>query len=151
MVALETKDGVIYRANCGCSSTECGLVLELEYDPEINDVSLNMYQKLFYCSWFGIDINSKLFWLKDMWYRFKGAIKLIHTGRIELEEAFLLNDEKQIDDFVFALQEGRRKIMETNAITCPSCNKRMKMFGVDGSGGTKYCCDDCHETTTIVK
>jgi len=110
MKIMEFDDAVYYYANCGCGSNECGLTLELEYDPKINDISLNMYQKLIYCSWFGIRTMDKFYWFKDMYNRIRGALKLLFTGKIQLEESFLFRESEQIDHFIIALQEGREKI-----------------------------------------
>ena len=101
-----------YRATCGCGSSDCGLTLELEYDPEINYVTLNIYQDLLYCSWFGVTPLDKFYWFKDMWNRIKGALRLLLTGRIRLEESFLFKEEGQINDFIAAIQEGREKIKD---------------------------------------
>jgi hypothetical protein len=110
MKVAEFDNAIFYRANCGCGSDDCGLTLELEYDPEINMVSLNMYQKLAYCSWFGVSPTEKFYWFKDMYNRIKGALKLFFTGKIELEESFLFRESEQIDHFILALQEGMEKI-----------------------------------------
>ncbi len=101
---------IYYRATCGCGNDECGLTLELEYDPELNYVTLNMHQKLIYCSWWSIDPLDKFYWIKDVWHRIKGALKLLFTGRIRLEESFLFRDKEQIDSFLTAIHEGRERI-----------------------------------------
>jgi len=111
MKVMEFNDAVYYRANCGCGSDECGLTLELEYDEEIKDISLTIYEKLAYCSWFGVKILSKFYRFHDIWHRIKGATKLLFTGQIILEEAFLFRDSQQIDAFITALQEGKEKIV----------------------------------------
>lgn len=110
MKVMDFEEAIYYRANCGCGSDDCGLTLELEYDPEINDITLNMHQRLLYCSWFGVDSLDKFYWFKDMWQRIKGALKLLFTGRIRVEESFLFRDPEQMDDFVTAIKEGREKI-----------------------------------------
>ena len=107
---MEFDDGVYYRATCGCGSDECGLTLALEYDRDVNDIKLSVYTKLVYCSWFGVDTFDKFYWFKDMWARIKGSLKLLFTGRIQLEECFLFKDEDQIDAFITAVQEGKGKI-----------------------------------------
>jgi len=111
---MEFDDSIYYRAMCACGSDDCGLTLELEYNHGLNDVVLNVYTRLVYCSWFGISPVDKFYWFKDMWSRIKGALKLLFTGRIQLEESFLFNEIKQIDDFITALKEGREKIENTS-------------------------------------
>lgn len=109
---MDLETTVYYQATCGCGNSECGLTIELEYDPEMNDVSLTMYQTLTYCTWFGIMTFDKLYWFKDMYRRIGGALKLLFTGRIRLEESFLLRDTEQMDAFITAIQEGREKVKD---------------------------------------
>jgi hypothetical protein len=135
MKTLESDDKTwhMYRAACQCGNPKCDLSLELEYDREINDVTLTLYKDLYYCSyWFadcrdsfkwvtkilgkkrGVDVQDwledKYYIAKDIWYRLKGAVRLLFTGRIELEEAFLFENEEQIDAFLNALNEGKIQI-----------------------------------------
>jgi len=107
---MEFDDAVYYRAMCACGSDDCGLTLELEYDHGLDDIVLTIYTKLTYCSWYGISPVDKFYWFKDMWQRIKGAFKLLSTGQIRLEESFLFNEAKQIDDFITAIQEGKEKM-----------------------------------------
>ena len=107
---LDSKEPVIfYKANCGCAGG-CDVTIELAYDREIEDVTMSIWQKLVYCSWWGIDPCARFYWFRDMWHRIKGAIKLLWTGRIRVEEAFLFSDPEQIDAFLAAMKEGREKI-----------------------------------------
>jgi hypothetical protein len=115
MKLMDLEDWVYYRANCGCGSDECGLTLELEYDPDLNDVTLNIYQKMIYCSWWGVNSTARFYWFKDMWHRIKGALKLLFTGRIQLEESFLFKGDDHVDAFITAIQEGREKVKKAAA------------------------------------
>lgn len=106
----EYKDCVFYRVGCMCGSSYCDLTMEMEYDPELNSIILVFYKELIYSSWFGLIINAKLYWLRDKWQRIKGAVKLLFTGKIHLEESLILKDTKHIDAFITALQEGKQKL-----------------------------------------
>jgi hypothetical protein len=107
---LDNKNpAIFYKASCGCAS-DCGVTIILEYDEEINDITMSIYQKLVYCSWCGIDPCARFYWFRDVWHRIKGAIKLLYTGRIKIEEVFLFSDTDQIDAFISAIKEGREKI-----------------------------------------
>jgi len=114
MKIMEFDDAVYYRANCGCGSEDHDLALELEYDSELNDISLNMYKKLIYCSEFGINPSDKLYALKSIYYRIKGALTLLLTGVVEVEESFLFTSSEQINHFIIALQEGIEKLNTKN-------------------------------------
>ena len=111
MKVAEFSDLIFYRAGCSCGDKQCDMTLELEYDPEINDIVLTIYKDLVYASWFGIRSDSTLYWFRDKWKRIKGAVRLLFTGRISLEEAFLIKGGEQIDGFITALQEGKQKLM----------------------------------------
>ena len=107
---LDNKQPAIYyKADCGCAG-DCGVTIELAHDEEIEDVTMTIWHKLVYCSWWGIESDAKFYRLQDMWYRIKGAVKLLCTGRIKLEEAFLFNSTEQVDAFLAAMKEGREKI-----------------------------------------
>lgn len=111
MRVAEYSDLVFYRAGCSCGDNRCDMTLELEYDPEINDITLTLYKDLVYASWFCIRSDSTLYWFRDKWRRIKGAVRLLFTGRISLEESFLIKGGEQIDGFITALQEGKQKLM----------------------------------------
>lgn len=122
-------DAVFYTANCGCANPECQIVLLLENDPDIGYIILEMYHDLKYCSWWKIDTSRSFEWVKnpdwrdrlqdwsykfqDYYYRLKGALRLLFTGRIKLEESFLFRDEEQIEAFITALREGQEYIKKS--------------------------------------
>jgi len=106
------EPAIYYRANCGCLDPECGINMELEYDKDIEDVTLSLYTDMVYCSWWCIKNNSKFYFFKDMYYRIKGALRILLTGRVKLEEAFLFSSAEQFDAFIAALKEGREKLQK---------------------------------------
>lgn len=127
MKTEEFDRAVFYKADCGCSNDECQLSIMLDHDPEIGDITMEFYHDLKYCSWWKVD-RYDFPWIKnvdwqdrftdwwetirDYYYRFKGALRLIFTGRIKVEEYFLFKNEEQIGAFINALEEGKAKIKE---------------------------------------
>jgi len=103
------EPAIYYRANCGCLDPECGVNMELEYDKNIKDVTLSLYTDMVYCSWWQMKKDT-FYFFKDMYYRIKGALRILLTGRIKLEEAFLFSSVEQFDAFIAALEEGRTKL-----------------------------------------
>lgn len=137
MKTFESDDNtwIAYRAACHCGNPSCDLHLDIEYDKELNNITLHFYKDLYYCSWWFADCRDSFLWVtkilgkkkgtgvqdwledryyrvKDIWYRIKGAVRLLATGRIKIEEYFLFENEKQIEEFVKALTEGKIQVHE---------------------------------------
>ena len=60
MKTNEYKTSIFYRIACACSDPSCDATMVLEYDKEINDITLSFYKDLKYCSWWGY--GSGIFW-----------------------------------------------------------------------------------------
>jgi len=110
----EYDDWIFYRATCSCLNPDHSIDMVLEYDFELNIVTLSLNKNLYYCAHFGIYYGDKLYWIKNIWNRIKGAVKLLLTGYIEVSEEFLFTEKKQLDAFIAALQEGRAKLEATH-------------------------------------
>jgi hypothetical protein len=98
------KNAKIFRAACDCGSSDCDMHIELENEPDTWFLSLTIYKKLRWSSYWG-DCN----FFTEKWRRIKCSLKMLFTGYIEVEETFLMR-EHQIDDFVDALIEGKRQL-----------------------------------------
>lgn len=100
-----------YKIDCSCTSDDHSTIIEMEYDNEMNILSLHFYKDVSYSAWlfwkddniFGKFIDS----LKIIKRRIVGAIKLIFTGHLEMSEEFILMSENHINDFIEALQEAK--------------------------------------------
>ena len=97
----EYENAIFYRAACSCTDSRCDLSLELEMDEEINMIFLNIYEDLYYASYWETDN-----WFIDKWYRIKGALQLLFTGRIKIGDTFIFRGVDQINDFLIALEKG---------------------------------------------
>ena len=101
----EYENSIYYRAACSCTDSRCDLSLDLELDKELDMIFLNMYEDLYYASYWKSDN-----WFIDKWYRIKGAVKLLFTGRIKVEDSFIFQGEEQINDFVNAIKQGMEQL-----------------------------------------
>lgn len=109
-----------YKVECDCGSDEHAATIEMEYDKEMNMLSLHFYKEVSYSAW--------CFWKDDNFFgkvkdayriiirRIKGAIKVLFTGHLPMEDEFLLVDEQHINDFIEALEEAKQYCQEGKKI-----------------------------------
>jgi hypothetical protein len=100
------KPSIFYKIICGCGG-DCYLDLELEYDPEINSIELYFYKEI---SARDYDNTYNIF--KRFFWRIKTALKILFKGTIFMDGNLLIQEEKHINDFIYVLQEGQKKIKE---------------------------------------
>jgi len=103
-------DAIFYRASCSCSDKQCDLELELELDKEINMINLNIYEDLYYSSYWKTDN-----WFADKWYRIKASLRLLFTGEIKVEGSFMFEGEEHINDFLKTLKQGMAQLKTERA------------------------------------
>ena len=101
----EFNEAVFYKADCSCGSDDHITTIEMEYDHRINDISLNFYKTIAWCSNWG-DEN----WFGRIWKRIKAATKILFTGYIDLEETFMIEGGEHLNTFIEALHEGKDKV-----------------------------------------
>jgi hypothetical protein len=108
-----------YKISCDCGSDDHGATIEIEYDKEINMLFLHFYKEVEYAAWWFWKDDNFLGKIKDIYNciikRIKGSIKLLFTGRLEMEDEFILSREDHINDFIEALQEGKEYCKEENS------------------------------------
>lgn len=114
MKLAEWNNAIMYRVACDCTDQDHDITLDLEFDPEVKMIFLNMYKKLQWSSVQGWNGN----FFKEIYCRIKTAIKMLFTGYIEVESDFILREE-QIDSFIEALEEGKRKLERVKEIPTP--------------------------------
>jgi hypothetical protein len=49
---------------------------------------------------------------KRIYWRIKTALKILFKGRIYMDGSLTIRSEQHINDFIFALQEGQKKLKE---------------------------------------
>jgi len=101
----EFKEAIFYKADCSCGEDDHITTIEMEYDSQINDISINFYKTIAWCSHWN-NYN----WFERVWKQLKASIKLLFTGYIELEEIFTLEGGEHLNTFIEALHEGRDKV-----------------------------------------
>lgn len=105
MKVSEFDDSITYRISCDCGSKDCDLTLDLEKDPDLDMVFLNLYKDLAWSSYWQSGDN----WFKNIWLRIKCAFRILSTGYIKVEESFVMREE-QIEGFIKALEEAKEKL-----------------------------------------
>lgn len=100
----EFDNEVLYRIACDCGADEHDATISIEYDKEINYLSLRFWKKVCWCP------NWENKWYNKIWKRITGTLKMLFTGYVELEEDFLIREDDNIKDFITALIEGRQKL-----------------------------------------
>ena len=101
----DPRPAIFYRAACDCTFEEHDLSMELSLDDEYDLMYLTLWKNLDYASYY--KSNN---WFQDKWLRIKTATKLLFTGRIKIDTEFIFGGEKHINDFIKALEYGKKEI-----------------------------------------
>jgi len=102
MKTFEFDDSIYYRVACHCGTDGHDITIEFEKDDKVPSmIFLNFYKNLSWCSRWG-----KLNIFQRFWNRLTGALKMLFTGYIEVEESFILSEDN-IEPFIEALKEGK--------------------------------------------
>lgn len=125
-------DFVSYRAVCSCQSADHDQTIVVEYDEDIEAPTITLYytastnelgsntdyfRSLWMTTdnWFVSKYATVGWWLTDMWNRFKYAAKIIFTGRIQLETAYLFEQQEHITSYLNALHSALDKMVKNSA------------------------------------
>ncbi len=111
MKTNEYGDATFYRASCHCTDPECDIALELEIVPDFDHINLNFYEDMIYASYW----NSSN-WFSDKWIRIKGAVRLLLTGKIKLENSFVFEGQQHIEAFLEALTDGLKELVDKKKV-----------------------------------
>ena len=106
MKLMEDDNSVTFRVACACKDNKCDLTIDLEVEKDCPISYLNFYKTLSIASYW----NTKN-WFKEKWLRIKYALGMLFTGRIEVEESFVMSSDN-IDGFIEALGEVKKKMEE---------------------------------------
>jgi hypothetical protein len=96
---------VFYQVSCDCGSKDHQIMLEMDVDDGI-----------FILHFYG-DFETTAYWGKPNWFirqwkKIKLTLRLWFIGYIQMEQEFLLIDDKHIDSFIGALEEGKQLLKE---------------------------------------
>jgi hypothetical protein len=105
MKTAQYDKAVYYRMACDCTSPNHDMTIELETDEDF--LSLHLY----------CDLEADIHWgdtnrFQRLWKRIKIAARVIFTGYMKVGEEFLFQEEKHIDSFINALEEGKQLLKE---------------------------------------
>jgi hypothetical protein len=118
MEAYRSREGshdpcVAYKAQCACTSDADIMNIWFERDEECPDeIAMTFYYEVH--NYFHTFYGERQFWC-NLWKRIKTSLKVLFGGRLEIEGAFLLRGEKQMADFIAALNEGREFVKKAES------------------------------------
>ena len=108
VMEINNQDTLIfYRVACACGDNECDCDIIFEHDKNINDISINFYKNLYWHDYYNHDMFITR-WLA----RLKLSLKILFTGNVKVQGEFLIQSEEHINNFIMALQEGKKKIQK---------------------------------------
>ena len=109
------EDSIWYRVPCSCTDLQCDMTLEIEFDKDVNSVVLNMYKRLRASAHWGYTSNWGWFdFIRVFINKLSMCCKMLVFGYVDVEEGFMIREEKHIDDFIKALEEGKTFIKWVN-------------------------------------
>jgi len=131
---IDLPDFKTYRAICACQSSEHDQSLAVEFDKELNCTTVTIYytastaelgssndyfRKMWMTNnnWFISQYALVGWWFTDMYNRFKYALKILYSGRIELENSYLMDEKEHIKSYLNALNSALSNIDNSG------CNK----------------------------
>jgi len=99
---------VWYKINCSCSGgDDCDCNIEFEFDKDFGDVTVNFYKHLMW-----EDYWQNKWFLPRWWTRVKVAVKVLLTGRTDVNGDFIIQGQDHIESIIEAFQEGRDKMAQ---------------------------------------
>lgn len=105
MGVWDHSSSVWYNVDCDCNSPEHRCGIEIEFDKEINMISLHFYKTVSF-DWWKYDVDKISGRLQNLWNRIKKSCKLLFTGELEMEDELIMMEFDHIESFIEALQEG---------------------------------------------
>ena len=103
----EYDDCIFYRTHCQCMNNDHAHTLELSFEDHgsgLKELNLIVYSDLSY-----YDFYDKK-WYEKYWRRIKTAFSLLIGGHPQINDSFIFNGNKAVEDYIKALQEGLDKL-----------------------------------------
>jgi hypothetical protein len=107
---FDDLESIWYKACCDCGGDD-EVDMEMEFDKRTGYINLYFWKtvKLYEPYIYNESILDKI----ERYLRRVGTcIKILFTGYAEMNESFLLREEDHINDFIKALEEGKKKCIE---------------------------------------
>lgn len=133
---MKASRSVMMRAACNCAGEDCDIHIDLEYDKELKLMDMIFSKNVYFFDYIR-DAETAADRLYNIIHRVKKALKLIFTGYLEMNEDFMFIGEDQITDFIKALQQGKKYILEGTAVYY--CNK----CGENPVDNVDWTCESC--------
>jgi hypothetical protein len=104
----------MYAVHCDCSSQEHTQLLTIEYDPDFEQLTMNIAQTIYITSYYhcrsdGGIINNINAFFKEARYRIKWAYNILIHGYVEAQSDFIFSGREAVQDYVNVIQEGLDK------------------------------------------
>jgi hypothetical protein len=97
---LEDSRGNCYKTTCACHSDDHNITIWFDKeDDDFMSLYFNVVGPHPY-TWKGSS------WRERIWHRIYGAARILFTGQITYQDAFLFRNKKHVEDFIAALKEG---------------------------------------------
>lgn len=103
-----------FRTSCSCGDKRHSISVELEGEEFWLDPQIIFYATVVPEGW---DTTN---WWRNLKWRIKNAWRLLYDGCIDMEEAFVFRDERQIDAVARALKRMSTKYKN---LVASGCNK----------------------------
>lgn len=113
MITEETDDWVRWRVACGCDSPVHDWVFDIEWDKEVNEVSMYVYCNV----WAGKDrYHYNRLWegLTNLLRRCKLCLLLLFRGYLEFDTDLMFKTEADVYNLAQALIESVKVMNERN-------------------------------------
>ena len=102
----------MFNAQCDCGDDVHQHTLDVEYDPEIDFISLRLYFKTWTENPYKYQ-SGVIGWINDAYRNVKFRLKILFRGYAEVYYEFLFNNETAVQDYINALQDTLN-VMRTN-------------------------------------
>jgi hypothetical protein len=110
MKLYESQHGIVYRVACECTDPDHDTIIDIDYDNEIGVVSVEFYKNFEWSSYWRSN-----HWWEEKWRRIKAVVKLLFTGRIQLEDSVIFTESTHLETFLLAILAGIRRMEESHA------------------------------------
>ena len=101
-----SNDYISFKSECDCFAHD--LHVTFEKDPEFNDISLTMEDKIF------IEEQYECGFFKRIWSRFKIACQILFKGYFEFDYGFCFKGKKHVDEFIKYMNDAYKEIENEN-------------------------------------
>jgi len=126
---IDVPQLVAFKTSCECLEPKHDLMVEFEYDDELKMVSLqfciycNLRTKRFQC----MQQNTNFFksFIKMLWERITTSFKVLFSGYLELDEAFIFKNQEQQNELCDIIQTFTPEV-QNRGETMELLRKRVK-------------------------